>query len=167
MKKIIFASLLAIAFSTSAFAASTSLSLTANVNSPPITAQKDQDLTAQVFKTNGKTSYVDTDTEWVTSKVAPAKMQATGDTGAVFQINVPASITLTNGADTATVALDCRLLNTGYPTNKSDGTACGTSGTSHGGTGKIYLAVFPTGVDFSANNANGTYTGSVPADINY
>ena len=167
MKKMIFASLLAIAFSTSAFAASTSLSLTANVNSPALTAQKDQDLSAQVYKAGAKLSYLDTDTEWVASKVVPAKMQATGDTGTVFQINVPASITLTNGADTATMALDCRLLNTGYPANKADGVACGTSGTSHGTTGKVYLAVFPTGVDFSTNNATGTYTGSIPADINY
>ena len=154
-------------FATSAMCATASLNLSGTFNSPPITVSKVSDMSLKVYKTTGKTSYVDTDTEWQTAQTVPAKFRANADLGVTVQTTVPANATATAGADSVQIGWTCRTSTTASPVLKSDGIACSTSAVTHVGTGDVYMSLIPDSAVFSTNNATGGYAGTVTVVFNY
>jgi hypothetical protein len=94
------------------------------------------------------------------STTTAAKFDVTGDKGATYAITIPASATLTSGADTMTFALVSDLTGVGAIT----GTA--TSGALDGTTGKqsIYVGGVLT---VAANQAAGSYAGTLSVGVEY
>ena len=151
-----------LALASSGFAASESDTATFKILSQ-FSVTKNQDLTVFVVFQNGTNTYSDTAFHSSTE----AQFLANGSESQSVSISYDNPLTLSDGGThNAQLTLECRADTTGYPASKTAGTAC--SGSNQTGTdGNLYISIFPTQIDFGAENAKGTYTGTLTLTVDY
>ena len=176
MKKILsaVAALVVVSAAASAFAASATPSISMLYRSTT-TAAVNQDLSFKLTRDPAKAgNYSAADMGFTAAfdsrLITPARVELTGDAATAVDISYPASVTLSNGGDTAVMAIKA-YGKTAAVTDPTDaGATVSTNGAFSnavtGADGKFYVTLAPNGIVFSADTP-GNWTGSAPVQVDY
>jgi len=106
--------------------------------------------------------YTDADAAW--HDTVAGRWTLVSDWGIPYVVSIP-PITLTKGADTATLTVMCRA-SASPITSKTDGTDCGTTLFSASET--MHIALYPVAIDFGTTaNIAGVWSGSGQIGVDY